>query len=210
MLLEKAKRLARERKRSSEAIEINTEILEIDPRQVGSYTRRGACFLEHGNLKAAAKDYRDALGIDPNNKIAANRLEEIVGTREEDELLRRKWRSQGLSWSTSPVTVRYGVETDWREETPLYELGYSIVSPISRRNRPRRERWKILMDEALPVLGLQEVAWTIANNCRVRKINDREKYAYAIAQWEHDLARLKRAFYHEEVASWSWPSTNPG
>lgn len=209
MLLEKAKRLARERNRSSEAIDVNTKILEIDPLQVGSYTRRGACFLEHGDLKAAAKDYRSALEIDPNNRIAANRLEEIVGTREEDKLLRRKWRSQGLSWSASPITVRYGFETGWREETPLYELGYSIVSPVSRQNRPRRERWRILTEKALPVLGLHEVAWTIADNCRVRKLNDREKYANAIAQWEHDLARLKRVFYHEKVASWSWPSTEP-
>lgn len=76
-LLEKAKRLAKARNRGPEAVKINTEILKRDPAQVGSYTRRGACYLEQGDLTAAEKDYRQALERDPNNRIALNRLKDI-------------------------------------------------------------------------------------------------------------------------------------
>ena len=49
-LLEKAKQFARECYRGPEAIDVNTEILDMDPNQVGSYTRRGTCHLASGSI----------------------------------------------------------------------------------------------------------------------------------------------------------------
>ncbi len=80
-LLETAKRFARERYRGPEAIEANTEILRVDPKQVASYTRRGTCYLAAGDLVAAQADFRKALALDPDNRIALNRLEELKDAR---------------------------------------------------------------------------------------------------------------------------------
>ncbi len=80
-LLEKAKQFARGHHRGPEAIQVNTEILEIDPKQVGSYTRRGTCYLAAGDLGAARADFKKALALDPKNRIALNRLEELKDAR---------------------------------------------------------------------------------------------------------------------------------
>ena len=54
-----------------------------------------------------------------------------------------------------------------------------------------------------------EVAEIIARLCRERKRqgHGRERYAYAIAKWEHDLARLKREYYDRASEPFRWPST---
>jgi len=90
---------------------------------------------------------------------------------------------------------------DFREETPLYQTGYKITG------LSRDRRWSILTDKAVPTLGLFEVAETIANNCRLRKLqyNGEVKYAHAIGEWEHDLARLRKVFHD---GSFIWPSTD--
>jgi tetratricopeptide (TPR) repeat protein len=211
-LVQEARRLARDGNTSEEAIKINTEILEIDPSRSDSYTRRGICYQECSDWDAAEEDFRKALAVSSKNRVAQRKLSEIQQAKEkfrEDELLRDKWRAQGLSWSSSPRRSTYGSGGEFQDETFLYTLGYSIADPVSRRNLSRQKRWQVLTKQALPVIGLQEVVWTISNNCRNRKRNDPRIYAYAIAEWEHDLARLRRVFYHEHVASWPWPSTEP-
>ncbi len=87
----------------------------------------------------------------------------------------------------------------------MYRLGYRITG------RSRSKRWKILKTRAVPELGLREVAETIARHCRVRKrqIGGREKYANAIAEWEHDLDRLKRELYTGQRARFVWPRSEP-
>ena len=102
----------------------------------------------------------------------------------------------------APEAPRAGVsEAEFQSETVLYRLGYRITG------RSRSKRWKILKTKAVPELGLQEVAETIAWHCRVRKrqIGGGEKYANAIAEWEHDLDRLKREFYTGQRARFVWP-----
>ncbi|MBX6764414.1 MAG: hypothetical protein IRY88_12145 [Rubrobacteraceae bacterium] len=96
-------------------------------------------------------------------------------------------------------------EAEFQSETQLYRLGYKITG------LSRAERWKILSTRAVPVLGLQEVAETIARHCRVRKrqIGGRERYAHAIAEWEHDLDRLKREFYPNHRPRFVWPTSEP-
>jgi len=93
------------------------------------------------------------------------------------------------------------MDYDFREQTPLYQTGYKI-SGLSRDRRS-----SILADKAVPMLGLFEVAETIANNRRLRKLQyDGEvKYAHTIGEWEHDLARLRRVFHD---GSFTWPSTD--
>jgi hypothetical protein len=93
-----------------------------------------------------------------------------------------------------------------RNETPLRQLGYQITGTS------RGERWRILTEAAVPQLGLREVAYTIAENCCrcKRQRGGRERYEYAIGEWEHDLARLKREYYGAGYgARFHWPTSEP-
>lgn len=92
-------------------------------------------------------------------------------------------------------------ETEYQAETRLYQLGYKITG------RSRSERWRILKDRALPELGLEEVAGTIASHARARKRQrqGRTKYAHAISEWEHDLDRLRRELYSTNRSRFAWP-----
>lgn len=87
------------------------------------------------------------------------------------------------------------------KESRLHRLGYRISSTS------RQKRWRILEQEALPQLGLKEIAYTIAGNVRARKRQrgGSDKYKYAIAEWEHDLSELKRNYYKRDF---TWPRTD--
>ena len=93
-----------------------------------------------------------------------------------------------------------------KEQTDLHKLGYRITGTS------RAGRWRVLTEEAVPRLGLKVVARTIANHCRMRRAQSsgEERYAHAIAEWEYDLARLKREFYDARRHQFAWPSTGPG
>lgn len=96
-------------------------------------------------------------------------------------------------------------EAEYQPATQLYEVGYKITG------LSRSERWRILKDKAVPALGLEEVAGTIASHCRTRKRQrgGRERYAHAIAEWEYDLARLKREIYDSGPSRFYWPRAEP-
>ncbi len=89
-----------------------------------------------------------------------------------------------------------------KEQTDLHKLGYKITG-ISRA-----KRWHVLTEVAIPKLGLRMVVSTIANHCRMRRAQSggEDRYAHAIAEWEHDLARLKREFYDRWRHAFAWPS----
>lgn len=211
-LTQAARKLAREGS-WSQAIEMNSRILDLDPTRDDAYTRRGICYQQTGRLEDAETDFDEATELNPNNHTAWRRLEQVgkdLDNLGRDKELREEWRVWGLSLSSSASPyVPYG-SPGYRDETPLYALGYRIVDDSGRR-LSRQERWHTLIEEVLPTLGLHEVAWTIASHCRERKLQHkgRDKYAYAIAEWEHDLSRLKAVFYHETVAAFSWPSAEP-
>ncbi|BCG58104.1 hypothetical protein [Paenibacillus sp. URB8-2] len=89
-------------------------------------------------------------------------------------------------------------EGNFREETDLHRLGYRITG------LNRSQRWDVLMRKALPKLTLKEIVYTIARNVRLRKsqADGKTKFAYAIAEWEHDLKRLKQEYYK---SNFTWP-----
>lgn len=114
---------------------------------------------------------------------------------------------QTFPWPSTEASESAGVsksEADFQLETRLYRLGYQIT------DRSRRQRWKTLETVAVPELGLQEVAETIARHCRNRKRQKggRERFKYAIAEWEFDLARLKKEFY-DGRHRFAWPPSEP-
>ena len=129
----------------------------------------------------------------------AKSLESVAGPNR----LRKKfrWPSTEAQETKKPVLDN----ADYRESTPLFELGYRVSGMT------RRQRWEVLTRKALPQLGLKEVAETIANHCRTRKRQKggSERFANAIAEWEHDLARLKTEFYVGQRSRFVWPRTEP-
>lgn len=207
-LSQRARELGREGSTDQEVIEVNTEILRIDANRDDAYTRRGSCYQKHGRLDKAVEDLRRAVDLNPNNSLAQSRLRQALESRAQIEALRETQRSQETRAYIAPhlpVTSllrqeSYYDDSGWREETPLHKLGYRITK------RTRHQRWQVLVSRAVPQLGLFEVSHTIANNCRLRRLQyDREiRYAHAIGEWEHDLARLKEVFYE---GSFPWPST---
>ncbi|MCM3569311.1 hypothetical protein [Neobacillus mesonae] len=89
-------------------------------------------------------------------------------------------------------------QTALNENSELKKQGYQITGLT------RAERWSILQ-KAVPALGLKKVAYTIANNIRLRKgqKNGQRKFSYAIGEWELDLAKLKKTYYQKDF---TWPS----
>ncbi len=86
-----------------------------------------------------------------------------------------------------------------KKKSELIKIGYQITG------KTREQRWRILQ-RAVPVIGLKKVAYTIAGNVKLRKgqKNGVNKFSYAISEWEHDLAKLKKVYYKKDF---NWPST---
>lgn len=136
-LLERAKQFARDHYRGPEAIDVNTEILNIDPDQVGSYTRRGTCYLDAGDLDAAEQDFKKALSLDSNNRIALNRLRELKdartarrGTRRRDPggaLVRRQRKKDTQAWKDMQAWE------DWLRESaqPTWAFHFTPIENLS-------------------------------------------------------------------------------
>ncbi|MBA2712493.1 MAG: hypothetical protein H0U55_02935 [Rubrobacteraceae bacterium] len=114
--------------------------------------------------------------------------------------------SKDFSWPTTEAqeTKGAGDELDLRARSRLNELGYNT-------NKSRPVRWRVLTEYAVPELGLPKVANMIAWLCRTRKQQrgGREKYARAIGEWEHDLARLHKERYPGHRPRFVWPRQEP-
>lgn len=59
------------------AIEINNELIRIDPENLGAYLRLGYIYLQSRKLNDAKKAYQKALNIQPASQIAKENLERI-------------------------------------------------------------------------------------------------------------------------------------
>ena len=111
-----------------------------------------------------------------------------------------------FSWPSTDAqeTKGAGDELDLRARSRLNELGYNT-------NQARSVRWRVLATGAVPELGLPKVANMIAWLCRTRKQQKggRQKYARAIGEWEHDLARLQKELYPNHYPRFAWPRDEP-
>ena len=74
-----------------------------------------------------------------------------------------------------------------RIETALKQTGYSIWD--GNEMRTRDERWNILINKSIPILGLGEVAATIQSH-----IWNNEEKSNAVKEWKFDLRKLKNEF----------------
>lgn len=109
--------------------------------------------------------------------------------------------SSNFNWPSTDLKGGYYDEEKsvFKEESELKKLGYQITGMT------REKRWKVL-ETAVKQLGLKKVAYTIAQNVKLRKgqKDGTKKFSYAINEWEYDLNKLKNTYYKNEF---SWPST---
>lgn len=100
--------------------------------------------------------------------------------------------------STTTSSLVSQIQSNFKEETTLHRLGYKITG------LNRIQRWEVLISEAIPQMLLKDIVFTIARNIRLRKsqVGGKSKFAYAIAEWEHDLKRLKKEYYR---SNFTWP-----
>ncbi|RXI96312.1 hypothetical protein DS745_21550 [Anaerobacillus alkaliphilus] len=111
-----------------------------------------------------------------------------------------KLNNDHFKWPSTEITGNYQNEEDnqMRNESDLKKMGYQITGITPEK------RWAILQ-QAVPLVGLRSIAYTIAHNVKLRKgqKNGVKKFHYAISEWERDLAKLKSKYYKNDF---TWPS----
>src|SRR5712691_10910983 len=60
-----------------EAVRVNSELIELAPKQESAWTRLGRCHLEQRNFDEAVSALRAALALNPTNAVATNLLTEV-------------------------------------------------------------------------------------------------------------------------------------
>lgn len=142
----------------------------------------------------------------PPAKAAPQKLVSNPRQIETQETRQIRVSPKNFSWPDTEAqeTKGGGDELDLRARSRLNELGHNT-------NKSRTVRWQVLTDNAVPELGLPKVANMIAWLCRTRKQQrgGREKYARAIGEWEHDLARLQKELYPGHHPRFIWPRDEP-
>lgn len=59
------------------AIQINLELIDMDPKDTGAHNRLAMSFLQQGDKKKAVKEFKSVIKLDPSNQIAKKHLEKL-------------------------------------------------------------------------------------------------------------------------------------
>lgn len=78
-------------------------------------------------------------------------------------------------------------EINLNNQSELRVLGYSTLLS-------RDERWQILVNKAIPKIGVRRTMNLIAWLIRLKKSDTTKDYSRAIGEWEYDLNKLKRNY----------------
>lgn len=105
-----------------------------------------------------------------------------------------------FDWATEHILQKEGSlkrYLNFGPDSELEDFGYQV------RTLTKEERWAILQN-AVPIIGLEKAVDTIANHIMHRKAeeNGEQFYAKSIVKWKNDLIYLKKHFYNNEFA---WP-----
>ncbi len=76
-LEERARAFAVAQNFGPEALDLNRRLVAANPADAGAHTRLARCYLQAGRVDEAEAEYREALGLNPQNRIAIGGLEEI-------------------------------------------------------------------------------------------------------------------------------------
>ena len=70
--------------RWADALQINRQILDLDPSDCGAWNRMGKALIQLGRYPGARNAFAETLRLDPSNGIARKNLEKLEGLTEED------------------------------------------------------------------------------------------------------------------------------
>jgi hypothetical protein len=134
---------------------------------------------------------------------ATDRLNEALESHRPLSLIRAAWPS-GFQWPGVESGGTGTGDVDFEPISALRRLGYQISGQTDR------QRWNVLVERAVPTLGLRAVAEHIALLVKLRKLqgHGQVRYARAISAWEGDLAKLKGEFYRPGASGFPWPTTD--
>lgn len=104
-----ATQFAQNKKWDNETIEINSKIIDLDPKFTVAYTRIAKCFKEMGNYIKSFEIYGQILEFDPDNKIAQNNFQEIKSQK--DQQLRIEEDQRRVEGILSLVTTFHEVSS---------------------------------------------------------------------------------------------------
>lgn len=135
--------------------------------------------------------------ITSNEKLELHRLKEDNQRllKRIEDLQKRSLRPEQTNTKAKSKNSLQGMELN--DESSLRRMGYQITGLSSHK------RWEVL-ERAVPKLGLRNVVNTIDGNIalRVKQIDGRIKYSYAIKAWNDDLQKLKATYY---TGDFKWP-----
>ncbi|TMV52620.1 hypothetical protein FE783_00015 [Paenibacillus mesophilus] len=151
-------------------------------------------------LNRALEPYRCKVNLDPINYPHKQAVNKPMKTPPKSVVITPPAPNY-FAWPSTEAKESEGQsdrEGNFREETDLHRQGYRITG------LNRTQRWDVLVRKAIPKMTLKEIVFTIARNVRLRKsqAGGKTKFAYAIAEWEHDLKRLKQEYYK---SNFTWP-----
>jgi hypothetical protein len=91
-------------------------------------------------------------------------------------------------WPTEAPETADAEPIELDGESELHRLGYQITG------MSREARWEVLLERAIPVLGVAVVRRTIQRHIALRRgqWEGESRYSHALGEWEYDLDRLSR------------------
>lgn len=150
--------------------------------------------------KQSRKTYILESEIGALKKKLGSKWPDIREPNEKPQLV-QQMNLNNFAWPSTDLKGGNAVDekSSFKDESELKKLGYQITGMT------REKRWKIL-EVAVKQLGLKKVAYTIAQNVKLRKgqKDGLKKFSFAIGEWEYDLNKLKQTYYRNDF---SWPLT---
>ena len=160
---------------------------------------------ENQKLKEINNQLTEQLKSQPKEDgITSNHKLELLRLKEDNQRLHKRiedLQKSNLRPGRTNTTVTMKTRSqriELNDESNLRKMGYQITGLSSHK------RWEVL-EKAVPKLGLRNVVNTIDGNIalRVKQIDGRRKYSYAIKAWNDDLQKLKDTYYKGDFR---WPT----
>lgn len=136
---QRARQLGQSGRRTEEAVEVNTRILQIDPENLPALTRRGLSYLKLDNYPAARKDLTHAKRLYPASSIVTDTLRRI--DREWDAAMDR---ARGGTGEFQPLKKRKRSRTG--SKSKLSEKVHPFIE-AKRRSAEKDKARKLAAEE---------------------------------------------------------------
>lgn len=142
-----------------EALKINQQIIEVDPKNVDVLNRMGRAYFELGDLAESKKYFENSLKNDPYNQIAAKFLKRIETFKKTGVKLESYTNKQNLPMPNTRVTSDFFIEEPGKSKlVNLLKVAephkLSLLSPGEIVNLVVKNRGITITDQSNKYLGV--------------------------------------------------------